>query len=83
MRDPNALITTAQLAAILGRPNLRIYDCTTHLEPAVPGSGVPYTVVSGAQTFEAAHIPGADFLDLQGEFAGGHNNQGLFLPVGH
>jgi thiosulfate/3-mercaptopyruvate sulfurtransferase len=69
MRDPNALITTAQLAAILGRPNLRIYDCTTHLEPAAPGSGDPYTVVSGLQTFEAAHIPGADFLDLQGEFS--------------
>jgi len=69
MRDPNALITTTQLADVLGRPNLRIYDCTTHLDPAAPGSDDPYTVVSGARTFEAAHIPGADFLDLQGEFS--------------
>ena len=69
MRDPQALITTAQLAAALGTPDLRVYDCTTHLEAPAPGSGDPYTVVSGARTFEEAHVPGADFLDLQAEFS--------------
>ena len=69
MRDPQALITTAQLAAILGHPSVRVYDCTTHLEPPAPDSGDPYTVVSGRATFEAAHVTGADFLDLQGEFS--------------
>jgi thiosulfate/3-mercaptopyruvate sulfurtransferase len=63
------LITTAELADILGQPNLRIFDCTTYLEPAPAGSGVPYLVVSGRRTFEAGHIPGANFLDLQGEFS--------------
>ena len=29
MRDPDALISTGDLAARLGRPELRIYDCTT------------------------------------------------------
>jgi thiosulfate/3-mercaptopyruvate sulfurtransferase len=69
MRDPQALITTTQLAAILERPDVRVYDCTTHLEPPQAGSGLPYTVVSGRRTFEEAHVPGADFLDLQGEFS--------------
>ena len=69
MRDPQALISTAQLAAVLGQPHVRVYDCTTHLQPPPPGGDDPYTVVSGRQTFEEAHIPGADFLDLQGEFS--------------
>jgi thiosulfate/3-mercaptopyruvate sulfurtransferase len=69
MRDPQALISSAQLAAILGQPSLRVYDCTTYLEPPEPGSDDPYTVVSGRRTFEEAHVPGADFLDLQGEFS--------------
>jgi thiosulfate/3-mercaptopyruvate sulfurtransferase len=63
------LISTAELAGILTQPDLRLYDCTTYLEPAPAGSGVPYLVVSGRQTFEAGHIPGANFLDLQGEFS--------------
>lgn len=63
------LISTAELAGILTQPDLRLYDCTTYLEPAPAGSGVPYNVVSGRQTFEAGHIPGANFMDLQGEFS--------------
>jgi thiosulfate/3-mercaptopyruvate sulfurtransferase len=69
MRDPNALISTDALARELGRPELRVYDCTTYLEPAPAGSDVPYLAVPGRATFEAGHIPGADFLDLQGEFS--------------
>src|SRR4030095_11040213 len=30
---------------------------------------VPYIAVPGDKTFAAGHIPGADFLDLQGEFS--------------
>ena len=69
MSKPTALITTDQLAAILGDPNLRIYDCTTYNEPVPPGSDVPYRAVPGDKTFAEGHIPGADFLDLQGEFS--------------
>jgi thiosulfate/3-mercaptopyruvate sulfurtransferase len=69
MRDPDALISTDALAARLGQPGLRVYDCTTYLEPADPGSDDPYKVVSGRTTFVAGHVPGADFLDLQGELS--------------
>ena len=69
MREPQAVIGTEQLAAALGQTNLRVYDCTTYLEPTPPGSEDPYVPVPGRRTFEEAHIPGADFLDLQGEFS--------------
>lgn len=63
------LISTVELAGILDRPNLRLFDCTTYLEPAPEGVSVPYIAVPGDKTFAAGHIPGADFLDLQGEFS--------------
>jgi len=69
MRDPQALVTTEQLSAILGQPGLRVYDCTTYLEPPPPGNDDPYVAVPGLRTFEESHIPGADYLDLQGEFS--------------
>src|SRR3954471_19734435 len=63
------LISTTELAGILDRPNLRLFDCTTYLEPAPEGSNAPYIAVPGDKTFAAGHILGADFLDLQGEFS--------------
>lgn len=81
MSQPTPLITTVQLAAILGDPNLRLYDCTTYNEPVPPGSDVPYRAVPGDKTFAAGHIPGADFLDLQGEFSDTSAQQ-LFMMAG-
>jgi thiosulfate/3-mercaptopyruvate sulfurtransferase len=81
MRDPQALISTEQLAAMLGQPNLRIYDCTTYLEPAAPGSDDPYVALPGRHTFEEAHIPGADFLDLQGEFSDPATKLRFMMPA--
>ncbi|MCA1469147.1 sulfurtransferase [Bradyrhizobium sp. IC3195] len=80
MSQPAALITTEQLAAMLGDPNLRLYDCTTYLEPAPEGSDVPYRAVPGAKTFAAGHIPGADFLNLQGEFSDASSQHFFMMP---
>jgi len=76
----NDLITTAELAGILGSPDLRLFDCTTYLEPAPEGSNLPYLAVAGRHTFEAGHIPGADFLDLQGEFSEAGTELRFMMP---
>jgi len=55
------LVSTEWLQAHLQDPELRIFDVTVHLRPATPG---PYTIESGRADYEAAHIPGAAFLDL-------------------
>ena len=59
---PEYLVSADWLAAHLADPGLRVFDCTTHL---LPEPGQPYRVVSGRADFEAAHIPGAQFIDVQ------------------
>jgi thiosulfate/3-mercaptopyruvate sulfurtransferase len=80
MRERDALISTAELADILNQPNLRLFDCTTYLEYQPAGSGIPYIAVPGRHTFEAGHIPGADFLDLQGEFSDQNTELRFMMP---
>jgi thiosulfate/3-mercaptopyruvate sulfurtransferase len=81
MAKRDGLITTAELAAILDRSDLRLFDCTTYLEYQPEGSGIPYIAVPGRQTFEAGHIPGADFLDLQGEFSDRNTELHFMMPA--
>lgn len=80
MRDPRALIDTATLATSLGDPTLRVFDCTTYLNPTPAGSHEPYIAVPGRKTFEDGHIPGADFLDLQGEFSDSSTHLHFMMP---
>jgi thiosulfate/3-mercaptopyruvate sulfurtransferase len=80
MTARSELISTAELAQILGQLNLRVFDCTTRLEYLPPGSEAPYDVVPGRDTFEAGHIPGADFLDLQGEFSDESTRLRFMMP---
>src|ERR1700748_2333298 len=75
------LISTAELADIIGQPNLRIFDCTTTLDYQPPGSGVPYIVVPRRDSFEAGHVPGAGFLDLQGEFSDNATKLRFMMPA--
>jgi thiosulfate/3-mercaptopyruvate sulfurtransferase len=80
MRDPRALIDTNTLATSLGDPSLRVFDCTTYLEPTPAGSAEPYIAVPGRKTFEDGHVPGADFLDLQGEFSDTATHLHFMMP---
>jgi thiosulfate/3-mercaptopyruvate sulfurtransferase len=68
-RHPEALVSTAWLAAHLSNPDLRIFECTTHLRPAEPDEGVPYHPEAGRADYDEGHIPGAGFLDLPGELS--------------
>jgi thiosulfate/3-mercaptopyruvate sulfurtransferase len=65
-RHPESLVSTAWLADHLEDPDLRIYECTTHLRPAEPDDGVPYHPEAGFEEHGLGHIPGAGFLDLPG-----------------
>src|SRR6478609_7657342 len=80
MPGRNELMSTAELADILGQADLCLFDCTTYLEPAPEGSSQPYLAVPGRHTFEAGHIPGADFLDLQGEFSDSSTALRFMMP---
>jgi thiosulfate/3-mercaptopyruvate sulfurtransferase len=80
MPGHNGLISSAELADILGQADLRLFDCTTYLEPAPEGSNDPYLAVPGRHSFEAGHIPGADFLDLQGEFSDSSTELRFMMP---
>lgn len=65
---PDAIVDTQRLADSLRDPSLRVFDCTTHLRYET-GTGRPYRVESGRADYGRGHIPGAAFLDLQGELS--------------
>jgi thiosulfate/3-mercaptopyruvate sulfurtransferase len=68
-RHPEALVSTAWLAAHLDEPDLRIFECTTWLRPAEADESVPYHPEAGRADYQAGYIPGAGFLDLPGELS--------------
>ena len=66
---PDSIVETDWLQEHLEDPSLRILDCTVHLLYDNTPPGVPYRVKSGREDFDRGHIPGADFVDLQGELS--------------
>lgn len=76
---PEYLVDTEWLNAHLGDPRLRILDCTTHLPP-LPDYSL-YTVVPGRADFEKAHIPGAQFVDIEHDVSTPHPRLHFMLPA--
>jgi thiosulfate/3-mercaptopyruvate sulfurtransferase len=79
-RDPQALVQTDWLATHLNDKNLRIFDCTTHLLPADATTDAPYRIVPGKAEYDQGHIPGAGFLDIQGELSDNTTKLRFMLP---
>jgi thiosulfate/3-mercaptopyruvate sulfurtransferase len=63
---PGALVETGWLESELSAADLRVFDCTTNL---IPDPKTVYIVESGRAGYEQGHIPGAGFIDLQGELS--------------
>lgn len=72
------LVSTEWLSQRLGDPQLRVYDCTVHLPPDPPRI---YKIVSGRPGYDAGHIPGAGFLDLQHELSDPDAGLDFMLPT--
>ena len=80
MAERGGLISTEELAGLIGQADLRVFDCATYLDYQPEGSPVPYIVRPGNVTFAEGHIPGADFLDLQGEFSDQSTELRFMMP---
>src|SRR6266853_4348302 len=74
---PEFLVETNALEQQLGAADLRIFDCTTHL---IPDPKMTYQVVPGRADFEKGHIPGAQFVDLQGDLSDKSHRFRFMLP---
>ena len=74
---PEFLVETATLERQLGDSDLRILDCTTHL---IPDPKTTYQVVPGRADFEKGHIPGAQFVDVQGDLSDKNHRFRFMLP---
>ncbi|MGE0153949.1 MAG: sulfurtransferase [Reyranellaceae bacterium] len=71
------LVDTAWLAAHLTAPGLRLFDCTTHLRP---DPARVYRAEDARAEYRAGHIPGAAYIDLQGEFSDPASELRFTLP---
>lgn len=56
------LVDPATLEAMLGDADLRVFDATIHLVPQDAGR-------NGRQEWQAGHIPGSNFVDVQGQLS--------------
>lgn len=73
---PEYLIEAADLAAVMGQKNLKVFDATVHLVPAEKG----YRAESGLADYDRAHVPGAAFLDQIRAVSDTSTGLGFSLP---
>ena len=76
----SGLISAAQLLARLDDPALRIFDTTVDL---VPKAGGGYAIASGRTAYDAAHIPGAGFIDVVEDLSDRSHRLNFMMPPEH
>ncbi len=65
---PDQIVSTEWLSQNISSPDVRIFDCTVYLHYE-EGTGKPYSVESGQADYDAGHIPGSAFLNLQADLS--------------
>lgn len=71
------LVSTDELARDLANPRLRLFDTHVFLTPAHGGG---YTVQSGRDAWQQAHIPGASFIDVQADLSDPDHRLRYMMP---
>src|SRR4029077_16722522 len=74
---PEFLVETEALERQISDPGLRILDCTTNL---IPDPKITYQVAPRRADFEKGHIPGAQFVDVQGDLSDKTHRLRFMLP---
>lgn len=75
--NPEFLVSTEWLSEHLTDNNVRVFETTVFLHPREGGG---YRVESGRSEYESGHIPGAGFLDLQGDFSDNDQRFRFMMP---
>jgi thiosulfate/3-mercaptopyruvate sulfurtransferase len=71
------LVSAAWLESQLGAEDLRIIESTSYLRPA---EGKAYEIESGRADWEAGHIPGSAYADVNDELAEPHPSLNFTFP---
>ncbi len=66
---PEALVSCEWLNQHLNDKNVRIFDCTTYLHYTDYHPSKPYDAESGRSNYKKGKIPGASFIDIQGQLS--------------
>lgn len=76
-KNPHLIIETDELEAALGTDDLRVVDCNVAMKVKPEGG---YEIKSGHDDYNAAHIPGACFLDLLSDLSDDHPTLRFMMP---
>ena len=74
---PEFLVSTDWLAEHLADDDVRVFETTVFLRPRDGGG---FQVEPGRAEYESGHVPGAGFLDLQGDFSDNDHNLRFMMP---
>lgn len=80
---PKYLVDTDWLETNIDAPDLRIFDCTVHVEPNPDldeRKKYPFIFKNGRAGYDQEHIPGAGFIDIAGDLSDPVSDLPLTMP---